>query len=96
MQSNKKTLGQIALACVIGAGMSLAVSNSASAYVTCNSHGDCWHTDEHVTFPGVTFSFHDDSWRDQHRDDKQYRWHDADNDHDWHNGYWDNGSWHSR
>jgi len=23
------------------------------------------------------------------------RWHDVDNDHDWHHGYWDHGNWHT-
>lgn len=86
----KKLLTATAL--VAGLGMTLV--SPASAYVTCNSAGDCWHTDERIHFPGVTFTFHDDSWRDRHREDRHYRWHDPDNDHDWHHGYWERGTWH--
>jgi len=95
MQLTRKRFAQIAMACAFGAGLSLAVSSPASAYVACNNSGDCWHTEDHVTFPGVSLSFHDDAWRDQHREDKEMRWHDVDNDHDWHHGYWDHGTWHS-
>ena len=92
----KKHLAHIAMACAFGAGLAVAVSSPASAYVTCNRHGDCWHTEDRVRFPGVSLSFHNDSWRDRHRDSKNMHWHDADNDHDWHQGYWDRGTWHSR
>ena len=94
MQLTRKRFAQIAMACAFGAGLSVAASSSASAYVACNSSGDCWHTEDRVTFPGVTLSFHDDGWRDQHREDKHWHWHDTDNDHDWHHGYWDHGEWH--
>lgn len=86
----KKLLTATALA----AGLGMTLASPASAYVTCNSAGDCWHTDERIHFPGVTFTFHDDGWRDQHREDRHYRWHDPDNDHDWHHGYWERGTWH--
>jgi hypothetical protein len=33
----------------------------ASAYVACNSDGDCWHTDARVAAPAVTFSHHPDA-----------------------------------
>ena len=73
--------------------LSLAAS-PASAFTTCNSYGDCWQTETRITFPGVTFSYHDDAWRDAHRDDRAYHWHDGDADHDWHHGYWVRGEWH--
>jgi len=82
------------LAAVALVGTGLLAGSPAWAYITCNSDGDCWHTEERVTFPGVTFSFHDDKWRDEHRDDRTYVWHDADPDHDWHHGYWVRREWH--
>lgn len=91
---NRRIL-RVARTCALGAGLLVALSGAASAYVTCNRNGDCWHTDDRITFPHVTLSFHDDSWRDQHREDKRYTWHDPDNDHDWHHGYWDHGNWHA-
>ena len=90
-----RSILRAAKTCLISVGLLVAVSGAASAYVTCNSHGDCWHTDDQVKFPNVTLSYHDDAWRDQHRNDEHYKWHDTDNDHDWHHGYWDNGAWHS-
>jgi hypothetical protein len=53
------------------------------------ANGDCWQTETRITFPGVTLSYHDEAWRDAHRKDKAYRWHETDNDHDWHHGYWE-------
>jgi hypothetical protein len=86
----KKTLLASAL---IAAGLTAAPA-SASAYVVCNRHGDCWHADRRVHFPGVRLIFHGDSWWDRHRDNHRYVWHDLDRDHDWHRGYWDHGAWH--
>lgn len=68
---------------------------SASAYVACNRVGDCWHTDTRVHFPGVRLSFHPDTWWDHHKTDTHFTWHDVDNGHDWHHGYWDHGTWHA-
>jgi hypothetical protein len=91
-----KNISQTVIASAFSIGMLLAASGSASAYVTCNSNGDCWHTDEQLKIPNVTLSFHDDAWREQHQADKQYTWHDPDSDHDWQHGYWDHGEWHTR
>ncbi len=66
----------------------------ASAYVACNPHGDCWHTDSRIHFPGVRLAFHPDNWWDRHVHDRHFRWHDADTGHDWHHGYWVGGRWH--
>ena len=87
-----KKPGRLAAAAVVSTG--LLATSPAWAYITCNEYGDCWRTEERVSFPGVTLSFHDDKWRDEHRDDRTYHWHDADNDHDWHHGYWERGEWH--
>jgi hypothetical protein len=71
----------------------LFISAPASAYTTCNSNGDCWHTDTRVSYPDVKFNYHDDKWADSHKTDAQYHWHDADADHDGAKGYWNNGEW---
>lgn len=67
----------------------------ASAYTACNRDGDCWHTESRVHFPGVTLSFHKDNWWDANRSNARYHWHETDNSHDWHHGYWRGGEWHS-
>jgi hypothetical protein len=67
----------------------------AAAYVACNRFGDCWHTDTRVHFPHVRLTFHNDSWWDRHRHNTRYTWHEIDNSHDWHRGYWDRGTWHT-
>jgi hypothetical protein len=81
-----------ALAAAAGA---VIAATPASAYTACNGQGDCWHTDSRVHFPGVTLSFHDDKWGDKNRGNGRYHWHETDNDHDWHHGYWSRGEWHS-
>ena len=81
------------LASMLATASSLVASVPASAYTACNRQCDCWHTDTRVHFPGVTLSFHNDKWGDAHRTGR-YHWHDTDNDHDWHHGYWSRGEWH--
>ena len=93
MRSFKTTISTAAFAAIVAAGV-LSAATPASAYTTCNREGDCWHTDTRVHFPGVTLSFHNNKWADSHRSDSKYRWHETDNDHDWHKGYWANGEWH--
>jgi hypothetical protein len=88
-----KSLAALSSALTLGCAV-LFSSVPALAYTACNGNGDCWHTEDRVTFPGVTLTFHDDKWQDQHRTDAQYHWHEADADHDWHHGYWNNGEWH--
>ncbi|HWY66701.1 MAG TPA: hypothetical protein VNX61_15920 [Rhizomicrobium sp.] len=39
--------------------------------------------------------YHDDSWRDEHKNDESYHFHDADPQHDSHRGYWADGEWHT-
>ena len=68
-----------------------AATNGASAYVTCNHEGDCWHSDARPRAPGVTFESHPDDWY-FHR-----HW-DSDREHHWREyhegrGYWRNGVW---
>ena len=78
MTLTKKLLAPGALAAALG----MTFAAPASAYVTCNRQGDCWHVETRLHFPGVTLSFHDDSWWERHRHDRHYSWHDLDNDHD--------------
>jgi len=72
-----------------------AASAPAFAYTACNKEGDCWHTDTRVHFPGATLSFHNDKWWDKNKENSRYHWHETDNDHDWHHGYWARGEWHA-
>ena len=73
----------------------LSAMVNASAYVACNHHGDCWHTDKRIHFPHVRLAFHSDRWWDHHKASSKYTWHEIDKDHDWHHGYWDQGTWHA-
>lgn len=75
---------------VAAAGLA-ALASPASAYVACNRYGDCWHTEEHIVAPGVTFTYHPDDWYFHHRwdRDRRERWrayHEG-------RGYWRNGVW---
>jgi len=89
--SHRKPIARLAAAAVVGAG--LLAASPALALITCNSDGDCWRTEERVTFPDVTFSYHDDPWWESHKTDKTYVWHETDPDHDWHHGYWVKREW---
>ena len=89
MQITKKIALQAALGAAIAVGALAASAAPASAYVACNSAGDCWHTESRVTVPGVTFSYHPDDWYfHQHWDrDRHFReYHEG-------RGYWRNGVW---
>jgi hypothetical protein len=85
----RKLFLQTALGTCVAAGALAAMAAPASAYVACNN-GDCWHTENRVRVPGVTFSYHPDDWY------FHQRW-DRDNRHfrDYHEGrgYWRNGIW---
>jgi len=81
--SLKATLAGAALS--IGA-MALS-TGAASAYVVCNSDGDCWHVHDQYTYPtdsGIVV--HEDTWSWDH--DHPYRWHEHDG-----RGYWRGGVW---
>jgi hypothetical protein len=90
----RKHLVTGAAAALIGLAGMTSLATGASAYTACNRDGDCWHTDTRVHFPGVSITYHNDKWWDRNRHNSHYSWHDSDNDHDWHRGYWDHGSWH--
>lgn len=90
-------LKTVALASALCAAAALTVASApASAYTACNHEGDCWHVDSRVHIKGVRLSFHPDTWWDKLKNKARYHFHDADNDHDWHKGYWAKGEWHVR
>ena len=83
----KKLLVQGALAALLGVGALAATAGSASAYIACNGHGDCWHTTSRYTYrPAWGVTVHDDNWRWAARD--RYRWREHTG-----RGYWRNGIW---
>ena len=94
MHARKSLVGGFSVL-MLGSAVLLS-SVPALAYTTCNSNGDCWHTDTRSEYPGVKFSYYEDNWWDSHKTDAQYHWHEADADHDWHSGYWNNGEWQHR
>ncbi len=68
-----------------------ASAGTASAYVVCNRHGDCWHVERHYERPGLRFTYHPDDWYFHRRWDRDRRWR-------WHaehegRGYWRGGVW---
>lgn len=83
--------GKLLATAAFVAGIGLAATAPASAYVACNHEGDCWHTESRVTVPGVTFDWHPDDWYfHQHWDtdrDRHFR--------DYHTGrgYYKGGVW---
>ena len=85
-----------ALASAMAVAAAVALAAPASAYTVCNRAGDCWHTDSRVRFKGVSLSYHADKWWDKMKSNAKYHWHETDNDHDWHKGYWLKGEWHAR
>jgi hypothetical protein len=78
---------KLMFAVVAGAGALAATAGSASAYVVCNRHGDCWHTTDRYTYrPAWGLRVHDDNWRWRHRG--HYRWREHEG-----RGYWRSGVW---
>jgi len=65
-----------------GAAALIALSASASAYVVCNDHGDCWHSGVKYEYPDVKVVYYEDSWDWKAHHD---HWHDTSGDY----GYWD-------
>lgn len=81
----------LAAAALVGAG--LLAASPASALITCNSNGDCWRTETRVTFPDVTFTYHEDPWWEENKASRTYVFHEASPDYDWRHGYWRGGVW---
>lgn len=93
MEHSRTRSTKLRLAAAALAGAGLLAASPAWALITCNSNGDCWRTETRVTFPGVTFSYHDDPWWDAHKTERTYVFHDDSPDYDWHHGYWRGGVW---
>ncbi len=94
MKNLKSLLKTTALASILAAGATIAMSSAASADIVCNHNGDCWHVSQRYTEypPTLGIQFYSDDWRDSHRADTQYHWReDQKDDH----GYYDNGEWHA-
>ena len=79
----------LVLGTIAGAGALAALAVPASAYVACNREGDCWHTEDRVAVPGVTFAYHPDDWYFHSHWDDTHHWR------DYHEGrgYWRSGVW---
>ena len=88
----KKLLTGAATAALMSLGVLAFTAGSASAYVVCNSNGDCWHTDQHYRYHnGVRVEFHPDSWyfHNNWDQDRNRHW----RGHHEGRGYWNNGLW---
>jgi hypothetical protein len=77
------------------ASIGLFSATPSHAFIACSISHDCWQTDSKLKWPGATVMYHDDSWRDEHKNDESYHFHDADPQHDSHRGYWADGEWHT-
>jgi hypothetical protein len=59
-------LAKGALGAIAGAAALVALSTSASAYIVCNDHGDCWHSTVRYDFardyPSVKVVYYADDW----------------------------------
>ena len=91
MISLKKAMSASGVAMVMGIAALAATAAPASAYVSCNRDGDCWHTDARPRAPGIRFSVHPDDWyfHQQWQDNKEYHYR------DYHQGrgYYRGGIW---
>jgi hypothetical protein len=91
---SSKLLAAVAAGVALGC-VALYSATPAFAFIACSASRDCWQTGSKVKWPGTTLMYHEDSWRDEHKDDQRYHWHEADPQHDWHNGFWADGAWHT-
>lgn len=77
---------KLMLGAIMGVGALAATAGSASAYVACNRHGDCWHVRDRYNYhPRWGITIHDDNWRWRGH---HYRWREHEG-----RGYWRNGVW---
>jgi len=77
------------LGAAIGLGALTALAAPASAYVTCNHDGDCWHTESRTRAPGVRFEYHPDHYYFHQRWDGERHW----REHHDGRGYYRGGVW---
>jgi hypothetical protein len=67
----------LVFAALAGSAAIVATVDTASAYVVCNSYGDCWRTRERYSYqPSWGLKIYDDNWRWRDRDRARYRWRD--------------------
>jgi len=85
----KAALSAAAMCTLMAAGALVATVAPASAYVSCNHDGDCWHSDAKPRAPGIRFDIHPDDWYFHQKwdGDKHFR--------DYHEGrgYYKGGIW---
>ena len=83
----KKSLKTALFGAVLSAGALALSTGVASAYVVCNTEGDCWHVHDQYTYPDTAgIVVHDDNWRWD--DATRYHWREHDG-----RGYWRGGVW---
>jgi hypothetical protein len=84
------TFKTVLLGAIVGVSTLVGMAGSASAYVACNREGDCWHTEQRYSRPGVRFDYHpDDYYFHQRWDDGRRHW----REHRDGRGYYRNGIW---
>jgi hypothetical protein len=83
-----KTFAAALLGAAVAVGALAATSTAASAYVACNSVGECWHVRDRLAYPPVPgIVIHDDGWVFDRPG--YYHWaHDRPD-----RGYWWHGHW---
>jgi hypothetical protein len=84
------TIKTVLLGAVVGVSTIVGMAGSASAYIACNREGDCWHTEQRYSRPGVRFDYHPDDYYFHQRWDDRRHWRG-----DYHagRGYYRNGIW---
>ena len=83
----RKTLATVAFATLLTAGTVAFTATTASADVVCNGEGDCWHTQDHYTYPPqAIITVHPDDWK--WKDNEKFRFHEHEG-----RGYWRGGVW---
>ena len=86
------TLKTVLLSAALATGALAGMAIPASAYIACNSDGDCWHVDSrYAARPALRFDDHPDDWyfHREWRDNDRPRWrtyHEG-------RGYWRGGVW---
>ena len=88
----KRLVTSLAAAALLGTGVLAISAGPASAYVVCNSNGDCWHTDHRYRYGrDLGTRYHNDDWYFHQRWDQDHERHWRDY-HDGRGGY-RNGIW---
>ena len=84
-----KSIKKAAFAAMLAVGGLTVAATGASAYVVCNSEGDCWHVKDRYTYqPTFGVVVHDDDWKWDDHDAVRYHWREHEGRGYWHNGVW--------